>query len=140
LPGVHEFPLCPTLYVYPDDPRPDVRDLMARYRAKYGIDMNYIGQTGVSVAQIALEALQRAGRDLTVDSLVIAMESLHEFTDIYGNTYSFGPNQHHGSTKAFLSWNRNLRPYRRALLRPLYHTTLLGPAYQRPNQLSSPSQ
>jgi branched-chain amino acid transport system substrate-binding protein len=97
------YSMTPTLYVYPDDPRPDVRDLMARYRAKYGIDMNYIGQTGVSVAQIALEALQRAGRDLTVDSLVTAMESLHEFTDIYGNTYSFGPNQHHGSTRAFLA-------------------------------------
>jgi hypothetical protein len=31
------------------------------------------------------------------------MESLHEFTDIYGNTYSFGPGQHHGSTKAYLA-------------------------------------
>lgn len=97
------YSVTPTLYVYPDDPRPEVRDLMARYRAKYGIDINYIGQTGVSVAQIALEALRRAGRDLTVDSLVTAMESLHEFTDIYGNTYSFGPKQHHGSTKAFLA-------------------------------------
>ena len=103
--GVGEgfYSMTPTLYVYPDDPRPEVRDLMARYRARYGIDINYIGQTGVSVAQIALEALRRAGRDLTVNSLVTAMESLHEFTDIYGNTYSFGPNQHHGSTKAFLA-------------------------------------
>jgi branched-chain amino acid transport system substrate-binding protein len=97
------YSMTPTLYAYPDDPRPEVRDLMARYRARYGIDMNYIGQTGISVAQIALEALRRAGRDLTVDSLVSAMESLHEFTDLYGNTYSFGPNQHHGLTKAFLA-------------------------------------
>jgi branched-chain amino acid transport system substrate-binding protein len=97
------YSMTPTLYVYPDDPRPEVRDLMARYRAKYGIDINYIGQTGISVAQIALEALRRAGRDLTVDSLVTAMESLHEFTDMYGNTYSFGSKQHHGSTKAFLA-------------------------------------
>ena len=51
----------PFRYVYPDDPRPDVHDLMARYRAKYGIDMNCIRQTGVSVAQIALAVLQRAG-------------------------------------------------------------------------------
>ena len=97
------YSMTPTLYVYPDDPRPEVRDLMARYRTRYGIDINYIGQTGVSVAQIALEALRRAGRNLTVDGLVTAMESLHEFTDIYGNTYSFGPQQHHGSTKAFLA-------------------------------------
>jgi len=61
------------------------------------------GQASISIAQIALQALRRAGRDLTVDSLASAMESLHEFTDLYGNTYSFGPNQHHGSTKAFLA-------------------------------------
>lgn len=97
------YSMTPTLYAYPDDQRPEIRDLMGRYRAKYGIDMNYIGQTGISVAQIALEALKRAGRDLNVDSLVTAMETLHEFTDIYGNTYSFGPDQHHGSTKAFLT-------------------------------------
>jgi hypothetical protein len=46
------YSMTPTLYVYPDDPRPDIRDLMARYRGKYGIDMNYIGQTGVSVAEM----------------------------------------------------------------------------------------
>src|SRR3984885_11018511 len=97
------YSMTPTLYVYPEVPRPEVRALMPRYRAKYGIDINYSGQTGISVAQIALEALRRAGRDLTVDSLVTAMESLHEFTDIYGNAYSFGPKQHHGSTKAFLA-------------------------------------
>lgn len=97
------YSMTPTLYVYPDDPRPEIRDLMARFRARYGFDINYIGQTGVSVAEIALEALRRAGRDLTVDSLVTAMESLHDFTDIYGNHYSFGPHQHHGSTKAFLA-------------------------------------
>jgi branched-chain amino acid transport system substrate-binding protein len=103
--GVGEgfYSMTPTLYVYPDDPRPAIQDLMARYRAKYGIDINYIGQTGVTCAEIALEALRRAGRNLTVDSLVAAMESLDKFTDIYGNNYSFGPNQHHGSTKAYLA-------------------------------------
>jgi len=103
--GVGEgfYSMTPTLYVYPDDPRPEIQNLMARYRARYGIDINYIGQTGVTCAEIAIEALRRAGRDLTVDSLVTAMESLDKFTDIYGNTYSFGPNQHHGSTKAYLA-------------------------------------
>jgi branched-chain amino acid transport system substrate-binding protein len=109
--GVGEgfYSMTPTLYAYPDDPRPEVHDLMTRYKARYGFDVNYIGQTGVTCAQIALEALKRAGRDLTVDSLVTAMESLHEFTDMYGNTYSFGPNQHHGSTKAFLAVIKNGR-------------------------------
>jgi branched-chain amino acid transport system substrate-binding protein len=103
------YSMTPTLYVYPDDARPEIRDLMARYKAKYGFDINYIGQTGITTAEIALEALKRAGRDLTVDSLVAGMESLHDFTDIYGNHYSFGPNQHHGSTKAFLTVVQNGR-------------------------------
>src|ERR1700760_1141152 len=33
------YSMTPTLYVYPDDPRPEIRDLMARYRARYGIDI-----------------------------------------------------------------------------------------------------
>ncbi|HEX4365225.1 MAG TPA: ABC transporter substrate-binding protein, partial [Rhodopila sp.] len=103
------YSMTPTLYAYPDDPRPEVHDLMGRYKARYGFELNYIGQTGVTCAQIALEALKRAGRNLTVDSLVTAMESLHEFTDMYGNTYSFGPKQHHGSTKAFLAVIKNNR-------------------------------
>jgi branched-chain amino acid transport system substrate-binding protein len=103
------YSMTPTLYAYPDDPRPGVHDLMGRYKARYGFELNYIGQTGVTCAQIALEALKRAGRNLTVDSLVTAMESLHEFTDMYGNTYSFGPKQHHGSTKAFLAVIKNNR-------------------------------
>ncbi len=59
--GVGEgfYSMTPTLYVYPDDPRPAIQDLMARYRAKYGIDINYIGQTGVTCAEIAIEALRR---------------------------------------------------------------------------------
>jgi branched-chain amino acid transport system substrate-binding protein len=103
------YSMTASLYAYPDDPRPEVQDLQRRYRAAYGIDMNYIGQAGYSAAQIAVEALRRGGRDLTVDSLVTAMESIHEFVDIFGAHYSFGPNQHHGSTKAFLAVVRNGR-------------------------------
>ena len=46
-----------TFYVYPDDPRPEIHDFMARYKARYGIDINYIGQTGVIATQIALARL-----------------------------------------------------------------------------------
>ena len=37
--------MTPTLYVYPDDPRRG-RDLMQATGAQYGVDINYIGQTG----------------------------------------------------------------------------------------------
>jgi branched-chain amino acid transport system substrate-binding protein len=48
-------------------------------------------------------ALDRAGRDLTLDSFITALESIKDYKDIFGSELSFGPNQHHGSTKSFLT-------------------------------------
>jgi branched-chain amino acid transport system substrate-binding protein len=103
--GVAEgfYSMSPSLYAYPDDPRPAIKALAQRYKAKYDFDINYLGEMGYTSAQIAIEALQRAGRDLSVDSLVKAMESIQDFHDIFGGTYTFSPTNHHGATAAFLS-------------------------------------
>jgi branched-chain amino acid transport system substrate-binding protein len=103
------YSMAPSLYAYPDDPRPAVQALAKRYKAKYGVEINYLGEMGYTSAQIAIEALQRAGRDLTVDSLVKGMESIQDFHDIFGGTYSFSPTNHHGATAAFLSVVHNGR-------------------------------
>jgi branched-chain amino acid transport system substrate-binding protein len=103
------YSMAPSLYAYPDDPRPAVKAFMQQYKAKYGIDANYLGQMGYTSAQIAIEALQRAGRELTVDSLVKAMESIQDYHDLFGGTYSFSATNHHGATAAFLSVVHNGR-------------------------------
>ena len=103
------YSMAPSLYAYPDDPRPAVQEFARKYKAKYGFEVNYLGEMGYTSAQIAIEALQRAGRDLTVDSLVKGMESIQGFHDLFGGTYTFGPNNHHGSTAAFLSVVHNGR-------------------------------
>lgn len=103
------YAMSPSLYAYPDDPRPEVQALMRRFKTKYGFDINYLGETGYVSAQIAIEALRRAGRDLTLDNLVTAMESLKDFKDIFGATYTFTPTDHHGTTKAYLSIVHNER-------------------------------
>jgi branched-chain amino acid transport system substrate-binding protein len=103
------YSMAPSLYAYPDDPRPAVQALAKKYKAKYGVEINYLGEMGYTSAQIAIEALQRAGRDLTVDSLVKGMESIQDFHDIFGGTYSFSPTNHHGATAAFLSVVHNGR-------------------------------
>jgi len=80
-----------------------VQEFARKYKAKYGFEVNYLGEMGYTSAQIAIEALKRAGRDLTTDSLVQAMESIHDFHDLFGGTYSFSATNHHGATAAFLS-------------------------------------
>jgi hypothetical protein len=44
-----------------------------------------------------------------VDSFIKAMEGITEYTDIFGAVLSFGPDQHHGSTKSFLTVVKNGR-------------------------------
>ena len=109
--GVGEgfYSMTPSTYAYPDDPRPAVREVMQRYKARYGVDLNYLGECGYTSAQIALEALQRAGRDLTVDSLLHAMETITDFHDLFGGTYTFTAANHHGATQAFLAVIHNGR-------------------------------
>jgi branched-chain amino acid transport system substrate-binding protein len=38
-----------------------------------------------------------------LDSFIKAVESIHDYTDIFGSHLSFGPDQHHGSTSSFLT-------------------------------------
>lgn len=101
--------MTPALYVYPDDPRPAVQAFAKAFKAKYGIDPNFHGEVGYTAAQLVILALQKAGKDLTTDSFIQAMESVHDYKDIFGSELSFGPNQHHGSTKSFLTIVRNGR-------------------------------
>jgi branched-chain amino acid transport system substrate-binding protein len=95
--------MTPALYAYPDDPRPAVQDFAKKYKARYGRDPNFHGEVGYTAANMVLLGLQRAGRDLTVDSFVAAMESIHDYKDIFGSELSFGPERHHGSTRSFLT-------------------------------------
>jgi hypothetical protein len=37
------------------------------------------------------------------------MENIHQYTDIFGADFSFGPEQHHGSTRSFLTVVKNAR-------------------------------
>jgi branched-chain amino acid transport system substrate-binding protein len=97
------FCMTPALYAYPDDPRPEVQDFAKRFQAKFGRAPNFHGEVGYTAASIVLLALDRAGRDLTTDSFIKAMESIHDYKDLFGSVLSFGPDQHHASTSSFLT-------------------------------------
>ncbi len=97
------FCMTPALYAYPDDPRPEVQDFAKRYKAKFGRDPNFHGEVGYTAGQIVLKALDAAGPDLTTDGFIKGMESIHDYKDIFGSELSLGPNQHHASTRSFLT-------------------------------------
>ena len=104
------YAMAPALYAYPDDPRPAVHDLAVRYKKKYGFDINYLGEAGYTAATFVVAVLEKAGRDLTLDSFTNAMESMKDWHDIFGGpALSMSPTDHHASSQSFLSIVKSAR-------------------------------
>lgn len=104
------FAMTPGLYAYPDDPRPAVQAFSKAFREKSGRDPNFLGQMGYSAAQMVILALDRAGRDLTMDSFIKGMESIDGYVDIFGNPPArLSATNHHASTQSFLAVIKNGR-------------------------------
>ncbi|MDQ2762854.1 MAG: ABC transporter substrate-binding protein [Pseudomonadota bacterium] len=101
--------MTPAIYAYPDDPRPPVQAFATAFKTRYGLPPNFHGEVGYTAAQFVIQALQKAGRDLTTDSFIAAMESIHDYKDIFGTTLGLGPNQHHAETASFLTIVHNGR-------------------------------
>jgi branched-chain amino acid transport system substrate-binding protein len=92
------------IFAEPSDPRPAVRAFAIKYESMFGHPPNFAAQVGYSAAQLVVLALQKAGRDLTADSFIAAMESIKDYKDIFGSpTMSFSATKHQGSNEAFLA-------------------------------------
>jgi branched-chain amino acid transport system substrate-binding protein len=98
------YSMSPGVYAYPDDPRPAVREFGAKYKQKFGIDVNYLGEAGYAAASCLIEVLQRAGRDLNLDTFQKSMESVKDWRDIFGGPpLTITSANHHASNQSFLS-------------------------------------
>jgi branched-chain amino acid transport system substrate-binding protein len=103
------FCMAPAIYAYPDDPRPAVQAFAKAYKERFGRDPNFHGEAGYTAANLVVMGLTNAGKDLTTDSFIHAMEGIHDYKDIFGSVLSFGPDQHHASTSSFLTVVKNTR-------------------------------
>ena len=104
------YSMSPGLYAYPDDPRPAVQEVSARYRKRYGIDFNYLGEAGWTAATFMIDVLQKNGRDLTLDSLIATLETMKDWRDVFGSPpLTITPTNHHASNQSFLSVVKSAR-------------------------------
>jgi branched-chain amino acid transport system substrate-binding protein len=98
------YSMAPALYRYPDYPQPQVQAFTESYRKRFGIDVNYLGEAGYTAANFVCAALDKAGKDLTTDSFIGALESMQDWHDIFGGpALSMSPTNHHASSQSFLS-------------------------------------
>ena len=90
--------------IYADDEMsPEVKTWWDKYVSIYDVEPGLAAMEGYRAADLTVLALEKAGPDLTTEKLVAAMESITDYTDIFGYRVSFGPDKHSGATESVLS-------------------------------------
>ncbi|NKB98361.1 MAG: ABC transporter substrate-binding protein [Pseudomonadales bacterium] len=100
--GFYSFVHMAKLYA-DDEMSPDVKAWWDSYVEKYDVEPGLAAMEGYRGADLTVAALDKAGPDLTTESLVKALESITDYTDIFGYRVSFGPDKHSGATESVLS-------------------------------------
>ena len=100
--GFYSFVHMARLYA-DHDMSPEVRAWWDKYVERYDEEPGLAAMEGYRGADLAILALEKAGPDLTTDSLAKALESITDYTDIFGYRVSFGPDKHSGATESVLS-------------------------------------
>ena len=102
---------------YADSPVPTVKKFVETYKKKFNTDPNIGAVYGYVAADISVEGLKKAGKDLTTDSFVKGLESINNYADIFnGPPVTFGPKIRQGANSSFLAevkggkWNRVTQP------------------------------
>jgi branched-chain amino acid transport system substrate-binding protein len=91
--------------VYRDDPDlpEEVKNWWDGYVQMFGMDPEYPSMEGYRNADLVVRALEGAGRELSQDTLIAAMEEISDYTDLFGYHLSFSPQDHKGVKESALS-------------------------------------
>ena len=117
--GVTEglFAMGLTDFPYRDHLSPTAQQWFDRYKERYKVDPNIGAVYGYVAADLTVVALEKAGKDLTVDTFVKGLESIKGYKDIFnGPEVTFGPQKHQGASSSFLAqvkggrWTRVTEP------------------------------
>ncbi|MCW5736324.1 MAG: ABC transporter substrate-binding protein [Enhydrobacter sp.] len=89
---------------YADSDVASVKKFVADYKKRFNVDPNIGAVYGYVAADLAIEGLKNAGKDLTTDSFVKGMEAIKNHKDIFnGPAVTFGPNIRQGANSSFLA-------------------------------------
>lgn len=99
-----------TLRIYPDtSDNEEAVAWFSKYKEKFGTDPDVSGMEGYRGADLIVIALEKAGRDLTTEKFIAAMESIGEYTDIFGYKLEFSAENHNGVKETVLGQVQNGR-------------------------------
>jgi branched-chain amino acid transport system substrate-binding protein len=97
-----------TAMAYADSDVPSVKTFVENYKKKFNIDPNVGAIYGYVAADLTVQGLKNAGKDLTLDSFIKGMEAIKDYQDIFtGPKVTFGPNIRQGANSSFLAEVKN---------------------------------
>jgi branched-chain amino acid transport system substrate-binding protein len=100
--GVYSMTSVP--FVARENAGPQVTAFATKYKELYKHEPNFAAQLGYTAGQMLIVALDKAGKDLTVDSFIAGIESVKDYKDIFGSPpMSFAADKHQGSNESFLA-------------------------------------
>lgn len=80
------------------------RDWAASYQERFDEEPNIQAQVGYVMTELMIKAMEAAGRDLTVEKMLVELEKIRNYEDPFGGpTLSFGPEKHQASDSLYLS-------------------------------------
>src|SRR5215467_853576 len=89
---------------YRDTLSPTAQAWFDKYKERYKADPNIGAIYGHVAADLTVLGLDKAGSDLTLNSLVKGLESIRGYHDIFnGPEVNFGPDKHQGANSSFLA-------------------------------------
>lgn len=89
---------------YVDSSVASVKKFVEDYKKKFNVDPNIGAVYGYVAADLTVQGLKNAGKDLTLDSFIKGMEAIKNYKDIFnGPQVSFGPNIRQGANSSFLA-------------------------------------
>ena len=103
--GVTSIPI-----MYEDQATGRAKTFFKNYKKRFNKPPSEVAQHGYFSADLTVIALQRAGSDLTLKSLLVALESIKDYQHPFGGPMiSFGPRKHLGSNESVLLQVQNGR-------------------------------
>jgi branched-chain amino acid transport system substrate-binding protein len=89
---------------YADSSVATVKTFVENYKKRFNVDPNIGAVYGYVAADITVQGLKNAGKDLTTDSFVTGLEAIKNYKDIFnGPPVTFGPNIRQGASSSFLA-------------------------------------
>jgi len=89
---------------YVDSNVASVKKFVEDYKKKFNVDPNIGAVYGYVAADLSVQGVKNAGKDLTLDSFIKGMEAIKGYKDIFnGPQVTFGPNIRQGANSSFLA-------------------------------------